>query len=292
MIGQSKLRLINVHIWDQPWFVDLDEKQKLAYFFMHLKCSDIGIYLHSDKAMKNNLGFSYTIPEIVEWLNDKNKMAIELNDSTLLFQRFIRDHSKRGTMIKPVSNPDLGKIREAIDSSVLDELINNGTFHPECKYFEVGIAESIIENAAYSSKRRKGKDHSDYEIMLQEVKGCINHNEGLHKPFVKYIEGLSKPIQNVLIQTSSKGKASKRDQNQIIERSIYLDISDGLSFSCANHFIEDLVKDECEKISAVVQDAEEWMLDQKHEFVSLVGINQRWEDFVSFMDKELQKNVV
>src|SRR6056297_2544299 len=120
--GQSKLRFINTYIWDQPWYVELGSNQKLAYFYIHTKCSDIGVYLHSERAMKNHLEYAYSIDEIVKWMNKRRKIVIKIDDDTLLLQWNLKELSKRGTKIKPISNPDLGKVREAIESKTLDHL--------------------------------------------------------------------------------------------------------------------------------------------------------------------------
>jgi len=285
--GQSKLRFVNTYIWDQPWFVELNKEQRLAYFFIHTKCSDIGIYLHSAKAMENHLGYSYPIDEIVIWMNKKREMVIKIDQDTLLLQWMVREHSKRGTKIKPISNPDLGKIREAIEGNTLDSLIENGTFHVECKLFEFGISESIIENTSYSAKVKKGKEYSDYDDMITRVKSILNQREGLYKSFLSLIEGLSKPSQNVLTQTLSKGKAVNLPQNQSPSDSIYQKIASGFKFECADFLIEDEVKKELDTLRGTFEDIEELVINYKEEFEREYGRGQHWTSFIRYLSKKL-----
>ncbi|MEX1013627.1 MAG: hypothetical protein WDZ80_00515 [Candidatus Paceibacterota bacterium] len=283
MKGQSKLRLINTYIWDQPWFIELNNEEKLSYFYMHIKCSDVGIYLHSEKAMMNHLGHTFTFTEIMEWLNKKRENVIDLGNDILLFQWFIKDHSKRGTKIKPTSNPDLGKVREAIDSEVLDHLIINGTFSPECKYFEFGISESIIENKSYSTHRKNGKEYSPYEEMVKTVKAYINHEESLGKPFQRFIEGLPKVLQNVLITNPANNET--QDQTQIQAQSVYKELAKGFKFDCADFLIEEEVKSDLESIGSLVENVDEWILCKKKEYRELRSGKNDWRSFLKYISE-------
>jgi len=285
--GQSKLRFINTYIWDQPWFIELDDKQKLAYFYMHLKCSDVGIYLHSEKAMKNHVGHAFTLSEIMQWINKKREVVIKLDDDTLFLQWLIKEHSKRGAKVKPISNPDLGKIREAIDSNVLDYLIENDTFHVECKFFEFGISESLVENTSYSAKAKKGSESSAYEKMINHIKGYVNHPEGLHKAFERLIQGLSKSNQNVLIQSPNRNETQL--QSQIQNHNVMKDIADGFNFDCVDFLIEEQVKKELDVLRRCIPNVEDWMLQQKKQFIEVNGRGYTWDNFVSFFSKVLQE---
>lgn len=289
MNGQSKLRFVNIYIWDAPWFIELDAKQKLAYFYMHSKCSDIGIYLHSEKAMKNHVGYSYSVVEILDWLNRKREIVIRVDDDTLLFQWILKESSKRGSKIKPNSNPELGKVREAITSNILDKLIENGSFHPECKFFEFGLAESIIENKPYSTKEKKGKPASDYEDMLERVKAYINHDEGYGKAFERLIEGLPEPIQSVLIQNPYKDETAKKTPIPSTSHSVYSEIADGFRFECPEFLIEGEVENEIKSISSVVPDAEELVIYYKEEFEREHGRGQRWDSFMVYLNYKMEK---
>ena len=287
MNGQSKLRFVNIYIWDVPWFIELDEKQKLAYFYMHSKCSDIGIYLHSEKAMQNHIGFSYNLDEILAWLNQKRDIVIKVNDETLLLHWLIRESSKRGSKIKPNSNPELGKIREAIDSKLLDKLIVNGTFHPECKYFEFGLSESLIENKPYSTKLKKGKKQSDYDEMLERVKACINHSEGYSKAFERFIEGLPEPFQSVLNQNPYKSETANKPPFPSPTQSIYTEIADGFKFDCPDFLIEEEVEKELKTISSVIPGAEELIISYKEEYIREYGRGQSWDSFIKYLSEKL-----
>lgn len=288
--GQSKLRFINTYMWDQPWFVELDYKQKLAYFFVHSKCSDIGVYLHSEKAMLNHLGYAYSIDEIVDWMNTRRDIVIKIDGDTLLLQWNLKELSKRGTKIKPISNPDLGKVREAIESKTLDHLIENGSFHVECKLFEFGISESIIENTSYSAKVKKGREQSDYEEMINKVRLNIDKKEGLKKAFLNLIEGLSKPLQSVLIQKSNNSKPTNNSQSYSHDNdSGYNEIAKGLEFNCVDFLIEDEVRKKVEELDGFVPKPIDTILYFKKEFQNEFGLKREWEDFLKYLDKELKE---
>jgi len=285
MIGQSKMRLLNVYIWEKPDFIELTNNQKLAYLYMITKASDIGLYQHSKKAMYYHIGIEYDISGIKEWINKASENVISIDEQTILFQWFCRERAKRGTKIKPNSSPELGKVREAIDSNVLDILINNGTFHEDCKYFEYGIKEGVIDNKSYSSKRKSGNEHSPYEEMLIEVKEHIKFKEGNGIPFERFTEGLNKATVNELNQKQNPDRITNRSQESK-ENSIS-DLAKGFTFEVADHLIEYEIEQTLIYVSESIEDAYQFMIEVKDNYLKNETENS-WNGYIEYLYTNLE----
>ncbi len=212
MTGKSKNIYINQEIWSQPWFIDLEPEQKLTYLYVHTNCNQIGVYLHSDKLFSLHSGKSINEDSLLEWFNQKKERIRKLDDeNAFLLTKFLEEENKRGTKIKPTSNPDLGKVREAIHCGLLDVLIELDYFHPDCKLFEYGINEGIISNKSYSIKKKKDQALSDYDSMLQTI---IEHQKlTLGKPSIS-LNSHSKNNSTSHRQSISKGSSTSESDSK------------------------------------------------------------------------------
>lgn len=167
MLGKSRNVYINSEIVHQPWFIKLTPLQRHTYLYIHINSSQIGVYLHSDEMAKLFLGEEVTGEDLIEWFPER-VTGLDY-DGAYLLTKFLEEENKRATKIKPTSNPDLGKIREAISSGLLEELIEKGYFHSDCKLFEYGIGEGIIKNKSYSTTVKRGEQKSEYDKMIDTI---------------------------------------------------------------------------------------------------------------------------
>ncbi len=223
MVGKSKNIYINQEIWSQPWFIDLNAEQKLAYLYVHTNCNQIGVYLHTNKLTELHINQSIEDESLLDWFNQQSERIIKLEKNTFLLTKFLEEENKRGTKIKPTSNVDLGKVREAINCRLLDKLIELESFHSECKIFEFGINEGIIKNKSYSNQLKKDQTISDYDKMIATIQQHPKYSQALGKPSsslssntlnnnIAYREGVS--------NTDSASESDKLESDYYLAKSI------------------------------------------------------------------------
>lgn len=122
----SKRRKMEVHIWDQPFFSDLNEREKLFWWFLNCKCNNIGVYQHNRALAEFHCSGKIDLNAFIETVNKHHPRVELLQEDVLWVRDFVRE--TWGTI---TAETNLGKScwRLLIKHSLAEKFIS--TF-PDC----------------------------------------------------------------------------------------------------------------------------------------------------------------
>ncbi|MDZ7695310.1 MAG: hypothetical protein U5K69_30045 [Balneolaceae bacterium] len=87
----SKRRMVEIHIWDQPFFSELSQTEKLFYWLVICKCDNVGVYQHNPKLAAFHCEGEIELKTFIDKVNfDRERFTI-LNDGSVWIKDFVRD---------------------------------------------------------------------------------------------------------------------------------------------------------------------------------------------------------
>ncbi|MFN1834783.1 hypothetical protein AB2B38_005930 [Balneola sp. MJW-20] len=168
----SKSRLRDIHIWDQPWFIDLETDYKLLWSYMNDKCDNIGIYAHSRKKCRFDIDVDIESEQIIKIFNIGSNKVMELDESTFLIIDFCRFQYCKKSELLPKSNIHLSYIRDIIRADLIEFFALN---QPDVVSFKTlayikSCEDGLLELKPYSNKKEKDINHlSPYEEAISKA---------------------------------------------------------------------------------------------------------------------------
>lgn len=87
----SKRRMIEIHVWDQPFFSELSQTEKLFYWLMICKCDNVGVYRHNPKLAAFHCEGEVNLQNFIETVNfDQERLSI-IDNGAVWIKEFVRD---------------------------------------------------------------------------------------------------------------------------------------------------------------------------------------------------------
>lgn len=122
----SKRRMIEIHIWDEPFFSELSQTEKLLYWLMICKCDNVGVYRHNPKLAEFHCEGEIDLQSFIDKVNfDQERLEI-ISEGTLWIKDFVRD--TWGT-IAAGNNLGLSCYKLLVKHDLLGRFISE---HPNC----------------------------------------------------------------------------------------------------------------------------------------------------------------
>ncbi|NBC03763.1 MAG: hypothetical protein GVY20_08685 [Bacteroidetes bacterium] len=162
----SKRRKVEVHIWDQPFFSELDERGKLFWWFIICKCDNVGVYQHNRRLSEFHCHGQIDLKEFVRILNQDQYRVEELKDDMIWIRSFVRE--TWGTL---TAETNLGRScwLLLIKHKLTDRFIDS---YPDCIKIET-YREAISkgELPAFQSEASNRSDIENVDFEEMELQG-------------------------------------------------------------------------------------------------------------------------
>lgn len=87
----SKRRIVEIKVWDYPFFSDLDQTEKNFYWFNICKCDNVGVYQHNAKLAAFHCGREVNLQSFVEKVNANQQQIEIIGNNSLWWKDFVRE---------------------------------------------------------------------------------------------------------------------------------------------------------------------------------------------------------
>lgn len=172
----SKRRQVELHIWDRPFFMELDQTEKLFYWFVVCKCDNTGVYRHNAKLATFYCDNEVGLQQFVGRVNFDEKRIEIISEGTLWLRDFIPE--TWGTL-SPGNNLGKSCYKLLAKHGLLSRFISLHPNHIKVEKFikeiEEGNLEAPLPQAAPDLTQENGVSE-EYEGQGRGRAGTINNN--------------------------------------------------------------------------------------------------------------------
>jgi hypothetical protein len=147
--------------WGDPWFSELDSKDKLLWIYVLDTCDHAGIYKHSKKLTNFHTEKNLTSNQLCELFKDR---CFLIADDVIFIPKFLRFQYPNGIESKM---PALVSVRKRLDSMGLSFVYDKGLDNPY---------ETLIEDLNNTCQSIKDKD-LDMDMDMNKSKSKDNNKE-------------------------------------------------------------------------------------------------------------------
>lgn len=173
----SKKRFVDVHLWDQPWYIELSTKHQLFWHYMNAKCDNIGVYAHSERKTAFDIRSEINTSEIESTYKGQVK---SLDDGKFLLVNFCKFQHCNSSPLLPKSKVFVSYMKDLRDSGLIDYFATHQTdvVSEETVIFFSAFREGILEFKYYSDNPSKALKSgcTPYQEALQKAKQNLNQS--------------------------------------------------------------------------------------------------------------------
>ncbi|NGP90012.1 hypothetical protein [Fodinibius halophilus] len=87
----SKRRMVELHVWDKPFFSELSQTEKLFYWFMICKCDNVGVYQHNAKLAAFHCDGEIDLQAFIDTVNADEENITIINNGLIWIKDFVRE---------------------------------------------------------------------------------------------------------------------------------------------------------------------------------------------------------
>lgn len=192
----SKKRFVDIHLWDQPWYIDLNTKHQLFWHYMNAKCDNVGVYAHSERKTAFDIQADIKTSEIVDAYNSSGEKVKALDDGKFLLVDFCKFQHCNSSPLLPKSKVFVSYMKDLRDAGLVDYFAKHQkeVISEESHIFFRAFEEGILEFKYYSDNPAKSLKSglTPYKEALQKAKEQLSsiplesHTNGIEMPLVSH----------------------------------------------------------------------------------------------------------
>lgn len=242
--SNTKFRFFNIHLWDEPWFVELDHQEKLLWIYINTRCDNIGLYDHSKKKTNFEVEVSIDKSEIPKMFNRVEEKIVEINGKLLIKDFCHLQHCRKSPLL-PKAKVILSYMNDMRDSGLVNYFAENqpSVVSDESLLFFKAFENGILEFKSYSNNKKTSINGlTEYERALNTVRQKFGS-----MPSQSHTNDI--PITLLSNQGKGKGKnAGKGGSNELgkkprIEKDDYnlsKELAEQIVENCDHHLVKEV----------------------------------------------------
>lgn len=186
----SKKRFTDVHLWDQPWFIELNTKHQLFWFYMNAKCDNIGVYAHSEKKASFDIQAEIKLEEIESIYG--TDIVKSLGERNFLIVDFCKFQHCNSSPLLPKSKVFVSYMKDIRDAGLVEYFATHQkeVVSEESHIFFQAFEQGVLEFKYYSDNpgRALKSGRTPYQEALLKAKESISqyHTNGIDIPLVSH----------------------------------------------------------------------------------------------------------
>ncbi len=198
--SNTKKRFTDVHIWDQPWFIDLEKEHKLFWFYMNAKCDNVGVYAHSERKVSFDIRFNIETGKIEEIFNQRDVQVKALENGTFLLVQFCKfQHCNKSSLV-PSSKVFVTYMKDVKEAGLIRYFYENqpSVLSDTSLIFFEAFEQGILQFKYYSNNKDKRTNGlTEFELAFNKA---IESLDSMPYEYHTY------PIDKALASHQGKGK--------------------------------------------------------------------------------------
>lgn len=163
----SKNRFFNIHIWDEPWFVDLGSTEKLFWIYMNSKCDNIGLYAHSKRRTEFDIQSPINADDIENIYNKSDTKVTRINADKFLILGFCKFQHCRKSPLLPVAKVFVSYMKDIRDAGLVEYFAKNqpNVVSKDTYAFFKAFESGILDFKDYSKRKKSLNTGSTTEYL-------------------------------------------------------------------------------------------------------------------------------